>query len=202
MLLEREIVEHGAPTLAGLKTGNLFPLKNNGGSLAPEIRRVNRMLSEKGVRLIPLRRSEKTTLVYLYRPDRLRSDLCHQEAESILCGKGYPCGDPDRCIAELKRHLCADEAFPHEIGLFLGYPPSDVKCFMKNPWEGLKCTGCWKVYGNQEEAEAVFARYKKCTDVYREAYNNGQSLTRLTVDCRGWKLSETVSTSVSGKELN
>ncbi len=181
MTLEHEIVAHGAPTLAGLKTGNLFQVKNTGRDMAVNLRRVNRMLTKKGVRIIPMRRSEKSMLMYLYRPDRLRRDLCCMDARSILGEKGYPCGDPDRCLLELIRHLQADEAFPHEIGLFLGYPPADVKCFMENPWKGLKCTGCWKAYGNQEEAEAVFARYTKCTQIYREAYNNGRPLERLTV---------------------
>lgn len=199
MKLERELVKHGAPTLAGLKTGNLFPVNTGGMDIRSEIRKANRMLTGKGLRLIPVRHSEKSTLVYLYRPDRLRKDLCHTIAESIHCGKGYSCGNPDCCLAELVRHIRGDETFPHEIGLFLGYPPSDVKCFMNNPWDGLKCTGCWKAYGNQEEAEAVFAKYKKCTDIYREAYKNGRSLERLAVDCRAGKRAKC---SVSGKELN
>ncbi len=181
MTIEHEIIAHGAPTLAGLKTGNLFTVKNAGINIDSGLRKVNRLLSKKGVRIIPLRQSEKSTLVYLYRPDRLRKDLCCMGARSILREKGYPCGDPDRCLLELIRHLRSDEAFPHEIGLFLGYPPADVRCFMNNPWEGLQCTGCWKAYTNPEQAEATFTQYRKCTDVYRNAYKNGLPLERLTV---------------------
>ncbi len=182
--LERDVVEHGAPTLAGLKTGNLFPVRADRETFSKELRGLNKVLTGKGVRLIPLGRVKKKILVYLYRPDRLREDLCEQEAETILCEKGYPLGNPERCVAELIRHLESDPVFPHEIGLFLGYPPSDVRCFMSHPCEGVKCTGCWKAYGNEAEAEETFARYRKCTDVYRKVYMRGKPLERLTVDLR------------------
>ncbi|MBR5180388.1 MAG: DUF3793 family protein [Lachnospiraceae bacterium] len=38
------------------------------------------------------------------------------------------------------------------MGLFLGYPPFDVKCFMNDSRENVKQVGCWKVYGDEEEA--------------------------------------------------
>lgn len=71
--------------------------------------------------------------------------------------------------------------FPDEIGLFLGYPPEDVRGFIENKAAGCKCVGCWKVYGDAEAARAVFAKYKKCTDVYRARFAEGRSVERLTV---------------------
>ena len=79
------------------------------------------------------------------------------------------------------RHLVSDEAFPHEIGLFLGYPPSDVEGFMNSPSEGVECVGCWKVYGNRREAERIFASYRKCTEAYCHAAERGVALERLAV---------------------
>lgn len=38
----------------------------------------------------------------------------------------------------------------NEVGLFLGYPPEDVRCFMNDSRRGVKCTGCWKAYGDEE----------------------------------------------------
>ena len=184
MSLEQEIVKHGAPTLAGMKTGSLFPVASGREDIRPEIRRLNRMLSKKGVCLLPLRRTDKNTLIYLYRPGKLSEDFKDGEVAGILCEKGYPCECPNRCIAKLIRHLTADETFPHEIGLFLGYPPADVRGFMENSRCGVKCTGCWKVYGNPEEARKTFRKYKKCTHVYRKVFQNGRSLKQMTVNTR------------------
>lgn len=57
--------------------------------------------------------------------------------------------------------------FPHEIGLFLGYPLCDVRGFIEDARGGV-CLGCgyWKVYGEVEEREKLF----KGTSAARGAY--------------------------------
>ena len=184
MKLEQTIVRQAAPPLAGLKTGNLFPIRTETENIYPELRRLNRMLTEKGLRLILIRRNRENMLIYLFRPDRLEKDLKACEAECLLKEKGYPCGDMNRCVAKLLRRLAAAPVFPHEIGLFLGYPPSDVRCFMEDPNTGVKCTGCWKAYDHPEEAEKQFRKYHKCTEVYQKVYQKNGSLERLIVDGR------------------
>ena len=67
------------------------------------------------------------------------------------------------------------------IGLFLGYPPEDVCGFIENKADACKCVGCWKVYGDEDAAKKLFAKYKKCTDVYCTLFANGRSIERLTV---------------------
>lgn len=52
--------------------------------------------------------------------------------------------------------------FPHEIGIFLGYPLEDVDGFITHQGENCKLCGCWKVYGNVEQARRTFANYEKC----------------------------------------
>ena len=183
-MIKDMIIEHGAPTLAGIKTGNIFSLKPDSEDYETEIREINVVLGEKGLRLIPVRKTDKKMMVYLYRPDYLRRDLSAPEAEEILGEKGYPCGDMDCCIAELVKHLATDEAFPHEIGLFLGYPPQDVKGFMKSPCEGVKCSGCWKVYSNESEARRTFERFDRCRALYQNEAKKGKPLESLIVDTR------------------
>ncbi len=73
------------------------------------------------------------------------------------------------------------EEFPHEIGLFLGYPPEDVQGFIENRADGCKYAGCWKVYGDADAARKIFAKYKKCTDIYCMQFARGMSIERLTV---------------------
>ena len=183
-MLDEALVEFCSPTLAGIKTGNIFTARAQDKEVREEISALNRILVKKGLRLIPLKKNRKGTLVYLYRPSRLEKDLEFPEARLILEEKGYPCGCPDRCVVELIKHLVSDEDFPHEIGLFLGYPPADVKGFMNSPCEGVKCVGCWKVYGNEKEAKKTFARYDKCRDIYREETKKGKPLDDLIVDTR------------------
>lgn len=88
---------------------------------------------------------------------------------------------PERCVIQLIKRLGESDEFPHEIGLFLGYPPEDVRGFIENGSDGCKCTGYWKVYGDARAAQEMFAKYKKCTDVYCAQHAHGRSLWQLTV---------------------
>lgn len=87
----------------------------------------------------------------------------------------------DSCLVHLRRRLAEGGEFPHEIGLFLGYPPEDVDGFIKNKACGFKCVGCWKVYGDREKAEKTFSRFRKCTEVYYDQWSKGKTIEGLTV---------------------
>lgn len=183
-MIREALVEYCAPTLAGIKTGSICTIQNGPKGIDDEIRELNGCLVKKGLSLIPLKKTAKTTIVYLYRPDRLKMDLQAPEAQKILEEKGYPCRNAGCCIVALVKRLMMDKDFPHEIGLFLGYPPSDVEGFMKSPWEGVKCCGCWKVYSNVGKAKIIFDQYKKCTEIYRSEKNKGKPLENMIVDTR------------------
>lgn len=179
---EELVVQHCSPTLAGIKTGNLFGYScETEEELKGAVRKLNRMLGPKGIRVIPLEYVGKRALIYIYRPSRLREDLKDALAAKILKHCGYACKSPEHCIVRLSGRLRECQDFPHEIGLFLGYPPEDVEGFMIHKGNQCKCSGCWKVYGNETNAKKCFAKYKKCTEVYYAQWSNGKSIERLTV---------------------
>ena len=179
---EALIVRHCSPTRAGLKTANMFNYSyRDRAELIESVRSVNAMLKDKGVRMIPLRVSNGRALIYVYRPKKLEDDLKSPASEAILASCGYGRGPAARLITELIARLCENEDFPHEIGLFLGYPPEDVRCFMCDRNSECKCVGCWRAYNNETEAERTFARFRKCTEVYCRKLSEGYSLNRLTV---------------------
>lgn len=124
---EELLIKHCSPTLAGMKTGNLFPGEfRNEGELMECMRCWNRMLTKKGVRAVPLQFRDGRALIYVYRPERLRMDFRHSTSEQLLRERGYCKEKLGSCVVHLKRRLQEYEKFPHEIGLFLGYPPEDV----------------------------------------------------------------------------
>lgn len=176
------IVKQCAPTLAGLKTGNMFTCSfADTDEMRDSVRKWNRLLGRKGLRVLPLKFQENRALVYVYRVSHLSRDLQDDAACNLLKEMGYETEIPERCIVRLIRKLGECNEFPHEIGLFLGYPPEDVYGFIKNRAQGCKCIGCWKVYGDEEKARMTFAKYKKCTDVYTAQFAGGRSVDRLTV---------------------
>ena len=181
---EDVIVRQGAPTLAGIKTGSLFccPVAQ-GEDVAESVREMNARLVPRGARMIPLRRTEESVLLYVYRPRMLRNDLQNALAAKLLTERVYPVESSEKCVAELARRMNAQSAFPHEIGLFLGYPPEDVDGFIRCRAQGAKCVGTWKVYGDVDAAKKKFALYQKCARLYQKAYGRHQTLDRLIVSC-------------------
>ena len=179
---EEIFVHYCSPTLAGIKTANLFSCRfADEKEMRDSVRRLNVALVKKGIRVLPLRYRDGCALIYAYRPSKLSQDLQQADACSLLEKRGYTFGAPERCIIQLMQRLADGGEFPHEIGLFLGYPPEDVSGFIENRAQGCKLTGCWKVYGNEEKARMTFAKYKKCTDVYTAQFAVGRSVDRLTV---------------------
>ncbi len=177
------VVRNSAPTLAGIKTAALFSCPyGSKKEFLRELRALNCLLVPKGIRVIPVRYDEKRVLVYVYRPAMLREDLAQGEAMHILQKAGYTDSNQEKCIRRLICRLNARGEFPHEIGLFLGYPAEDVKGFMEHRGRDFKCCGLWKVYGDEERAKRLFAAYRRCTAFYCSAVLAGKTLEELADD--------------------
>lgn len=94
---------------------------------------------------------------------------------------GYADIDVDRAIKRLRMRLEKGENFPHEIGLFLGYPLGDVRGFIENAGKNSKCAGCWKVYCNECETMKLFEKFRKCREIYLRLWQQGRPVRELAV---------------------
>ncbi len=176
------MIIHCSPTMAGLKTANMFTDDfSSAGELRAYIFRINSILQPKGARVIPLKYKNGKALLYMYRPSKLSSDLKDPGAARILRKYGYDPSDADQCITRLIGRINTQSGFPHEIGLFLGYPPCDVEGFINNKAQNCKIVGTWKVYGDVSLAEKAFAGFRKCTDIYCRHWNEHKNFGKLVV---------------------
>jgi hypothetical protein len=181
-MLEQKIVEHCAPTLAGMKIANLFNCRyEDFGTLVAEVWGQNQKLNPKGVHLEILRIDSEHALIYVYRPKMLREELARPDVQEVLKMFGYQTFTEDACLRWLCDRLRTCKCFPHEIGIFLGYPLADVIGFIEQKGRNCKCCGFWKVYCDEQEAKKTFAKYEKCSAVYRRVFSDGRSITQLTV---------------------
>lgn len=176
------LIRHCSPTLAAIKPGNMFCCSYpSNKALQDYIRRLNKILVPKGIRVLIFRCNEGRALIYVFRPKAIEKILENPAAVSILKSLGYREFRVEPCVCQLMGRFQEFGEFPHEVGLFLGYPPEDVKGFMENGACNQKCVGCWKVYGDESSARKTFAMYKKCTDAYCTQWAKGTSMERLTV---------------------
>lgn len=182
-MMDKMLIEHCSPTLGGLKTANLFshPYSSR-EELDSMICAWNKELNPKGVSLYMLCNRVERALVYVCRGSMLENDLQNSDVQEFLMEYGYRKFDPTSCIVRLQERLQNSPDFPHEIGIFLGYPLEDVKGFIDNAGQNCKCTGYWKVYCNECESAKLFTKYKKCKDIYTKLFESRvRSVLQLTV---------------------
>lgn len=181
-MLEKMIVDYCAPTLAKMKTANMFNYKyTTVEELQDEIATANQKLNEKDVFVEILKIAERRALVYVYRKQLLEADLAKAGVKTLLAQYGYLNFEMAECLEMLRKHLRETDCFPHEIGVFLGYPLEDVIGFIKHGGKNCKHCGIWKVYSNECETRQLFAKFRKCTEIYARVFTEGRPIAKMTV---------------------
>ena len=181
---ESTLVRQYALTLAGMKPGSLFCFSHANLSW------VRRLSAQWDTRLRPLglsvrvlleRRNAGSALIYVWRPSQLEQLLSAPESQAFLESAGYQTGDVDCLLEQLTQRLSSQEEFPHEIGLFLGYPLPDVIGFIEHRGQNFTCCGLWKSYGNPDAMKQCFSCYRTCIDTYVRLYEQGTSIEALAI---------------------
>ena len=178
-MFEESLVRNCSPTLAGLKTGNLFRYIY-GNKDMDEIERCADELRKKDISITIMRGDGEFYLVYIYRKKLLHDDLRKEGVGDFLSGIGYDPTDTDAAIERLRERM-DDEEFPHEVGLFLGYPLHDVLGFINNNGRDCRFCGCWKVYDNEHQVKEQFLKFKECRRTLVEQHNAGVGLLQLAM---------------------
>ena len=178
MMLETAIARYASPTLAFLKPASLFsvPFEEMDFDVLDFM---NRQFHKKDIHFIVLAKRKTHFLVYVYQKQLLKDTLFKERNRAFLLEHGYLGDGLSTLIDELSQRLCDDMPFPHEIGIFLGYPLDDVIGFIEHEGKDALACGTWKVYHNVLHAEWTFARYRACTAFYLQKYNSGMDLTEI-----------------------
>ena len=160
---DRQLIDNCSQTLAGIKTGNLFNCQYTEQELYRVLMDWNTILLPMGICALLLRKGKKRALIYVFRRNDLQRVLSQPEVQVYLKRCGYPDITVINCLRHLIKRLSeiSSDAFPHEIGFFLGYPPDDVVGFIENKGQNYKSAGLWKVYGDLNKAELLFKKYRQ-----------------------------------------
>lgn len=121
------------------------------------------VLGKLGLECITLRETKNSKVLLFYRKDLIREILQEQATKEFLQQLDYPVEGPDEAIAHLARRY-EEYHCPHELGVFLGIPLSDVKEFMTCTQKKCLMCGYWKVYSNLNQAVQTFEQYDRAKD--------------------------------------
>ena len=178
---ERMLCFHCAPTFAGIKPASLVSFqKSRFEDFDALLESYATCFECKGITPVRLTEGEEYVLMLFYRRKLLERILEQPAVLALLARFGYRAGDAIEAHLEyLSMRIQLQKSFPHEVGLFLGYPPEDVEGFIENKGRDFACAGYWKVYANEEETRTLFQRYTDCTERLCARLGRGTPMAEL-----------------------
>ncbi len=178
IVFQHQLVIHGACTLAHMKTGSLFRVyKSQIPNLEECMCYFNDQCSPFGYHICILEENSQSFLVYVYNAHKLSYILSEPSIIKFLSDYGYEVFDIEHALIHLQERLC-EPTFPHEIGVFLGYPLQDVKAFI-TPNKECLLIGYWKVYGNVKNCRKTFHRFDCCKKTMEHKILKGEPLVNI-----------------------
>jgi len=172
---------HAAPFLMGLKPAALLSFqKSKYEDFEALLASYLPCFSCKGISVFRLSEGHEYVLLLFYRREKVEKYIARSEAMALLKELGYREGESlEEKLEYLRLRMRMQKSFPHEVGLFLGYPPADVRGFIEHKGQDFCCAGYWKVYANEEETLALFNLYSECTHAFCTQLERGVAFPEL-----------------------
>ena len=158
-----------APVISGIKISNLLTIP------AKSLRELSVVLKKTELSFRILYPGRERLVILIYREAKLREYLAREEVMAFIYKCGYETSDISKIfpvfVKRYMRYMELKQDFPHELGLFLGYPIEDVEGFIKENGKNYLYSGYWKVYKDTELKIRLFKNYEKVqTEIVRLLY--------------------------------
>lgn len=158
-----------APVIAGIKISNLLTIPAN------KLKELSAILKKTTLSFRVIYPGRERLVILVYREEELRKYLVSEEVEGFISGLGYKTSDISEMfpifVRRYIRYMEIKKDFPHELGLFLGYPVEDVEGFIRHNGKNYLYSGYWKVYKDAETKIKLFKNYEKVqTEIVRMLY--------------------------------
>ena len=175
--VELRLIIQNAAVLKGKRISGMLFLNDK------EVARISMKLHNTNISLIILCTCKKRHLVMVYRAKELEEHLRSKEVSDYLREFGYRRDDFISNLIRLHQRMNGFynkmKEFPHEVGVFLGYPICDIKGFLENKGERYLHSGYWKIYGNLEETRKKFLSYDEAREIAIDEFLSGRELESI-----------------------
>ena len=178
--LEYNLARFCSPALVGIKTSNLFCCINSQyKNLSEELKILKEELNFLNLEFFIISQNAERTMILVFQKDKMQEQLKKCEVKDFLKEYGYDVNSNYiNLLNKLKNRINFDLDFPHEIGVFLGYPLDDTIDFIENK-KKCKLIGTWKVYNNVDNAKKLFKQYKDISTSICEKIKRDESLKNI-----------------------
>ncbi len=155
--------------IAGAKPANLVSLVNRTRPCGRNLHQLWQHHGDQMAERIPhleilvLKTRDRAVLLLCFDRQHLMHHLSHAGIRALLSKAGYAAeASTDQLLQQLLDRIDASSGFPHEIGLFIGYPPKDVAAFMGLVNLPFTCQGPWKIFGNPARSLYLADQFRTC----------------------------------------
>lgn len=160
--IETQLAMQCAPLITGIKISNLLiiPAENE--------KTLRAVLMHTGICFYRLLKTDDRITFLLFRRNELEAYMNRTEIQGFFKREGYT-DFTLGCILRTfqlryQAYMIREMAFPHEMGLLLGYPIEDVRGFIDHAGENYLYSGYWKVYQDVEAKKKLFAQYERAKE--------------------------------------
>ena len=169
-----------AEVLAGLKPANLISVANRHRQCGRNLYMLWKRYGTELVRESPLEVKVladcgDSVLLLCFRPEALVELLTSKSVRIILEKAGYrSLSDLEQTLADLESRFQGG-VFPHEIGVFLGYPLKDVVGFLGWARLSFTCQGPWRIFGDPGPSLRLAEIHRQCRCTMSQQLSSGMS---------------------------
>lgn len=175
--VQMQMVLHSAPVLKNVKMSSMFTVPSNYSRI------ICSFLFKTGIKFCCLCKGVNRDIVLLYREDQMEDHLNQDDNAEFLKQYGYEGGTLKQYLQYLSERISfyynKSQEFPHETGVFLGYPLEDVKGFIEHEGKNCSYIGYWKVYSDVERAKQMFRLYDEARDAAVAELFSGKSIWEI-----------------------
>lgn len=179
--METQLALQCSPLIMRIKIANLFTITERCQN------QVEKVFQDTDLKVMYLLKSCGKITYLMYQEKQLGQYLCDGAVYSFLWEYGYHFSSLEEMLKLFQQRYSAymfeGDKFPHEMGIFLGYPLEDVRGFIRNKGKNYLYAGYWKVYHNPDTKLELFREYDRARNFVMELITQGMSITSIINFC-------------------
>lgn len=160
------LVENLAPLVLGVKPSELLSVAINDEKDWEDFKSLFK--KQESLNILEVRELNGRLQVIFYEKEMLDSVLSEQAIRDFLVQMSYPQQYTLESYLEILKRRIKTLEFPHEAGVFLGYPLKDVLGFMGLLPLPYRRTQGWRIYGDEELSNQVYAKHTQARGLMRK----------------------------------
>lgn len=155
---ETKIILECAPLILGLRLANIINITR------AEFINLKKIFFNSDLSFYVILTTKDKLSLLVYRRNTLSEYFSQPKTKELLEKFGYDTGNMYEMMytfsLRYKKYINKKADFPHEMGLFLGYPVEDVEGYINNDGKNSLAVGYWKVYEDVNEKIKLFEKFE------------------------------------------